>query len=107
MSNHDAGKLNDSAEMVRIDGRTYRVRTQVVVEEVDCKDAEGTNEVRQRTDGSFEMMLSDNDATNIDKSEQAILRTCWPAMRNALSQHLNAILKKSRHRCGARRRASS
>jgi hypothetical protein len=94
MSNHDAGKLNDSAEMVRIDGRTYRVRTQVVIEEVDCTDAGGTHEVCQRADGSFEMLLSDADATSIDKSEQAILRTCWPAMRNALSQHLNALSKK-------------
>lgn len=94
MSNDDAGKRSDSAETVRIGGRTYRVRTQVVVEEVDCEEAGGTHEVRQRADGSFEMMLSETDAISIDKSEQAILRTCWPAMRNALSQHLNALSKK-------------
>ena len=39
MSNDDAGKRSDSAETVRIGGRTYRVRTQVVVEEVDCEEA--------------------------------------------------------------------
>ena len=75
-------------------GRTYRIRTQVVVEEVDGEDARPNGEVRQRADGCFEMMLSDADATSIDKSEQAILRTCWPAMRDALSQHLTAVSKK-------------
>ena len=34
------------------------------------------------------------DATSIDLSEQAILRTSWPAMRDALSRHLSAISQK-------------
>jgi len=41
------------------------------------------------------MMLSDADATSIDRSEQAILQTSWPAMRDALSRHLSAVSKKT------------
>jgi hypothetical protein len=40
------------------------------------------------------MLLSNADATSIDRSEQAILRTSWPAMRDALSRHLSMISKK-------------
>lgn len=87
--NEDQGQ----AELVRIDGRTYRIRTQVVIEEVDVDDEAG-EKVRVHATGSSEVMLSDADATSIDKSEQAILRTSWPAMREALSQHLGAISKK-------------
>ena len=94
MSKRGTGKHDGVQELVRLGGRAYRVRTQVVVEEVDCDDDPQSTEIRQGADGSFEMMLSDVDATSIDKSEQAILRTCWPAMRNALSQHLNAVSKK-------------
>ena len=94
MSEHKASKVDGQTELVRMGGRAYRIRTQVVIEEVDGEDARRTDEVLQRADGSFEMMLSDADATSIDKSEQAILRTCWPAMRDALSQHLTTVSKK-------------
>jgi hypothetical protein len=40
------------------------------------------------------MMLAEEEGTSIDKSEQAILSTCWPAMRNALTEHLHAVSKK-------------
>lgn len=94
MSRQEAGKLVGQPELVRMGGRTYRISTRIVVEEVGGADAGGTGEVRQRPDGAFEMMLSDADATSIDKSEQAILRTAWPAMREALSQHLTDVSKK-------------
>jgi hypothetical protein len=94
MNEDKTSKVDGQTELVRMGGRTYRIRTQVVVEEVEGEDGEGTHEVHRRADGSFEMMLSDDDATSIDKSEQAILRTCWPAMRDALSQHLTAVSKK-------------
>ena len=87
-------KLEGQTELVRMGGQTYRIRTQVVIEEVEGEDAQRIDEVMQYEDGSFEMMISDADATSIDKSEQAILRTCWPAMREALSQHLTAVSKK-------------
>ena len=90
MSRDELGK----PELVQIGGRTYRVRTQVVIEEVDGDEPGSTSEVRQCGAGSFEVLLSDADAVSIDKSEQAILRTSWPAMRDALSCHLTEVSKK-------------
>jgi len=103
MSEQQASKLDEPAELVRMGGRAYRIRTQVVVEEVG-DDMTCTNDVRRSADGSFEMLLSDDDATSIDKSEQAILQITWVAVRDAFSQHLTAVSKKS-PKCGARRRS--
>jgi len=94
MSKQQAGNQDESVRLVRIGGKAYRVRTQVVIEEVDSDQAAAGSEVRQGTDGSFERMLSEEEGTSIDKSEQAILSTCWPAMRNALTEHLHAVSKK-------------
>jgi hypothetical protein len=94
MSKHKASKVDEQTELVRIGGQAYRIRTHVVIEEVEAEDTLPTDEVLQREDGCFEMILSDAEATSIDKSEQAILRTCWPAMRTALAQHLTAVSKK-------------
>lgn len=94
MSEHRASKPEEMAEIVRVGGQAYRIRTQIVVEEIDTEDTQQANRVRQYADGSFEMMLSDADATSIDKSEQAILQTAWPAMRDALSRHLTTVSKK-------------
>ena len=87
-------KQDAVVQQVRIGGHAYRVRTQVVVEEVDGDDAVLSGEVQRSADGGFELMLSGDEGTSIDKSEQAILGTCWPAMRNALSEHLHEVSKK-------------
>jgi hypothetical protein len=94
MSKHKESKVDSQTELVRMGGRTYRIRTHIVIEEVEAEDARRIDEVPQRADGCFETMLSDADATSIDKSEQAILQSCWPAMREALSRHLTAVSKK-------------
>jgi hypothetical protein len=94
MSKHKASKVDGQTELVRMGAQAYRIRTHVVIEEVDAEDTPPTDEVLQREDGSFERTLSEAEATNIDTSEQAILRTCWPAMRDALSQHLTTVSKK-------------
>jgi hypothetical protein len=91
----DKDETSAPGELLKVGGHTYRIRTQVVVEEVDdSAEAEPTNQVRQRGDGSFEMTLSDADATSIDKSERAMLETVMPAIRDALSQHLTKVSKK-------------
>ena len=94
MSKITATASEGSGQVVRVAGKAYRVRTKVVVEEVDCDDPEVGGEVRHDADGCFDMILSEDDAVSIDKSEQAILMTCWPAMRQALSQHLETVSKK-------------
>ena len=79
--------------MVRIGNRSYRVYSKIVVEEIeDGKPTDST--VHQGSGGGFEVFLSDDEATSIDKSEQAILQTAWPAMREALAQHMAAVSKK-------------
>jgi hypothetical protein len=91
--NNEVTELKGSEQVVRIGKRAYRVRAQVVVEQVDCEEA-GSGEVEERSDGSFELMLSEQDGCSIDKSEQAVLRASWPAMRKALAEHLRAVSKK-------------
>lgn len=83
-------------QQVRIGGRAYRVRTQVVIEEVGCEQADASGEVHPGDGGCFEVMLSEDDAASIDKSEQAVLGTAWPAMRNALAAHLREVSQKKR-----------
>jgi hypothetical protein len=94
MKTNEAGKLGGTEQVVGIGGRKYRVRTHVVVEEVDGDSSEANSEPVACDDGSFQMLLSDEDATSIDKSEQAILATAWPAMRSGLTEHLAAVSKK-------------
>ena len=91
MGRHQTVKQDGGTQLVRIGGRAYRVRTQVVVEEVDCEDPDvlASGEAQQCPDGAFQLMLSEDDAVSIDKSEQAILGTAWPAMRSALAEHLH------------------
>lgn len=87
-------KQDVAVQEVRIGGRAYRVRTQIVVEEIDVDDAPADGAARRVGDGEFEMLLTEADACSIDKSEQAVLGTCWPAMRDALAQHLSTVSKK-------------
>ena len=97
MNPHHAHKGDGPTEQVRIGGQTYRIRTHIVIEEVDGDaplPTDSTDQVLPRQDGSFERRLSDAEATSIDQSEQALLQTCWPAMRAALAQHLTAVSKK-------------
>lgn len=94
MGNHETDMLGGQATRVQVGSRTYRIRTQVVVEEVRESSAGPVDELRHCGDGSFEMLLSEADATSIDRSEQALLVTSLPAIREALSRHMTAISKK-------------
>ncbi len=94
MSKLKTRRLDGPEQMVGIGEHKYRVRTQVVIEEVDGKESELGAENHQRIEDTIEVMLSEEDAVSIDKSEQAILATCWPAMRGALAKHLSSVSKK-------------
>ncbi len=71
--------------------RNYKIK--VKVEMVECDDAE-SNEPKNYEDGSFSMVIDENDALSIDKCENAVLRTAWPTIREALSCHLSKTSKK-------------
>lgn len=45
-------------------------------------------------DGSVQMTLAESEAFNIDRCEQALLQTTYPALRHALATHLSALSKK-------------
>ncbi len=69
----------------------YKIK--VNVELVECDDAE-SNEPTNHEDGSFSMVIDENEAVSIDKCENAVLRTAWPTIRKALSGHLSETSKK-------------
>jgi len=71
---------------------TFNVR--VTIEIAPRTDA-ATTTPQPQADGSFQITIPEQDALNIDRCEQALLRTTYPALRTALSTHLSAISKKS------------
>ena len=71
---------------------------------------------KKLSDDSFEMVISDELGQSIDQYEKAVLTTNFPAIRDALSQHLSQLsgkevrkglentftYKKMKCRCGSR-----
>ena len=69
----------------------YRISVDVKIEESDEKT--DTNPVEQ-SDGSFRLVIPEETASSIDDCEQALLRTNYAAVRQAISAHLSAVSKK-------------
>jgi len=70
---------------------TYQVSINIAI--TPC--TQGTTSTPQmQEDGSFQITISERDAMSIDHSEQALLRTAYPALRAALSTHLSVMSKK-------------
>jgi hypothetical protein len=53
-----------------------------------------TNKPNGTEDGCFKLTICEQDAISIDKCENALLRTNYEAIRDALSKHLEEISKK-------------
>jgi hypothetical protein len=51
--------------------------------------------VERMDDGSFRVVLDPQAEFNIDRLENALLQTSYPALRKALSDHLEQASKKS------------
>jgi hypothetical protein len=68
-----------------------KVKVEIVESEQQNKNGHGPQE---QDDGSFTMIIDQNDAESIDNSEKALLETAYPTIRNALSKHLENISKK-------------
>ena len=62
--------------------------------EMTESDDEQCLEPRKESDGSFTMSISEADSISIDKSEKSVLQTAYPAIREALKQHLSELSKK-------------
>ncbi len=69
----------------------YKIK--INIELAKCDDVE-SNEPLNHEGGGFSMVIGENDAVRIDKCENAVLRTVWPAIRGALSSHLSEVSKK-------------
>ena len=70
----------------------YKIR--VKVEIVECEEPVIACP-KQVNNGSFEFNINPEQAESIDDCEQALLKTNYPAIRAALSQHLETISKKN------------
>jgi hypothetical protein len=71
-----------------------RFKIKVKVELVECDDFE-QGDLTKQEDGSFSMIISEQDAISIDKVESSVLQTAYPTMREAVSRHLTQISKKN------------
>lgn len=55
----------------------------------------GGDGLERMDDGSFSVILDHKAEFDIDRLENALLRTSYPALRTALSEHLEQASKKS------------
>ena len=69
----------------------YEIRIDIKIQE--CEGSVDTNPVEQ-ADGSFRLVMAAETASSIDACEQALLRTNFAAVRQALSAHLSTLSKK-------------
>ncbi len=69
----------------------YEITVEIKIKE--CEGSVETNPVEQ-ADGSFRLVIPDEQASSIDDCEQALLRTNFVAVRQAISAHLSALSKK-------------
>ena len=65
----------------------------VNIEFVECE-ASVVDDPVKHTEGGFTISISETDAINIDKCEQSALKTVYPAIRDAVSNHLTSMSKK-------------
>ena len=72
--------------------KNYRIRVNVEIAECDQTEL---NEAKIGEDGLFSMSISGQDATSIDECESALLRTCYPAIREAMRRHFSEVSKKT------------
>ena len=69
----------------------YEISVHVTIKE--CEGTVDTNPV-EHADGSFRLVIPDKTASSIDDCEQALLRTNFAAVRQAISTHLSTLSKK-------------
>jgi PHD/YefM family antitoxin component YafN of YafNO toxin-antitoxin module len=73
--------------------RNIKVNISVGFSETEEPVTEKDN-VEKMDDGSFRLVLDYQDEFNIDRLENALLQISYPALRAALSEHLEQASKK-------------
>ena len=69
----------------------YEMIIKIEIQKTKSKPSDSINKC---DDGSFRIVLPKKSAQSIDLCEKALLQTSFPAIREALSQHLSEISKK-------------
>ena len=69
----------------------FKITVNVEIVESKAPVKTGSEKIK---DGKFSMTISDADAISIDNCEQAVLETAYPAIRNAISKHMEELSKK-------------
>lgn len=69
----------------------YEITVAIKIEE--CEGSATANPVEQ-ADGSFRLVIPEAQAGSIDECEQALLRTNFAAVRQAIGAHLSTLSKK-------------
>ncbi len=77
----------------------YKIRVRVEI--VECEEPAQKHPVKT-DDGTFELNISPEQAGSIDDCEQALLAANYPAIREAIAQHLTEFSKKKRRRPAAK-----
>jgi hypothetical protein len=72
-----------------------RIKIKVEFEDYEVTSKSVTEPI-QIEDGSFVVEMPEALETDIDECEQALLRANFPALRNAISKHLERASKKNR-----------
>ncbi len=70
---------------------TYTIRINI---DIVPSTEPATNAPIEQHDGSVQMTLTQQEANNIDRCEQALLQTTYPTLRKALSTHLSEMAKQ-------------
>jgi hypothetical protein len=71
----------------------YEIRIEIKVREIS-EGCTGANEAIRGEDGSFKIVIPEETAISIDKSEQAFLEVGHTAIRDGIAQHLSQMSKK-------------
>ncbi len=70
----------------------YKINVTVNLVESDVETDENPIELE---DGSYQFTINGHSGESIDDCEKAVLKTAFPAIRKALSMHLEAVSKKT------------
>ena len=71
----------------------YKIKVRVEI--VECEEPVLGNPVKT-DEGTFELNITPEQACSIDDCEQALLAVNYPAIREAIAQHLTELSKKKR-----------
>ncbi|MGK5094275.1 hypothetical protein WDW89_19950 [Deltaproteobacteria bacterium TL4] len=73
----------------------YEIKIQIVIQKTEN---EKTNGVESIPEKGFRIVISNESAQSIDESEKALLLVNYPALRQALSNHLSEMSREDAER---------